>query len=313
MRARTRSLLPLIIPLAWCICALALDPSLDVSQYAHTMWKFRDGFTRGAVFVIAQTPDGYLWLGTEFGLVRFDGIRAVPWQPPKTQTLPPGPIYALLASRNGTLWIGTWTGLTSWKDGNVTRYPELEGEAVFDLLEDRNGTIWVGAGGTPLAGKLCSIRAGSVGCFGGDGRLGQAVVALLEDRNGNLWVGVKDGLWRWKPGPPKFYSLPGEPNGIQGLAEDTDGALLVSMRGGIRRIVDGKTKVAYPFPGPAPVFEALRLLRDLDGGLWIGTTDRGLIHLHQGRTDVFTPSDGLTGDQIGTLFEDREGSIWVAT
>ena len=136
---------------------------------------------------------------------------------------------------------------------------------------------------------------------------------LYEDSKGTLWVGVSTGLWRWKPGPPKFYSLPGEPNGIQGLAEDTDGALLVGMRGGIKRFVDGKAE-SYPLPGNVQQFEALRLLRDRDGGLWIGTTDRGLVHVHQGKIiDVFAKSDNLSGGEVFTLFEDREGSIWVAT
>ena len=65
-----------------CPCALALNPALDVSEYAHTAWKVRDGFVKGTIGSIAQTPDGYLWLGTEFGLLRFDGVRTVPWQPP---------------------------------------------------------------------------------------------------------------------------------------------------------------------------------------------------------------------------------------
>src|SRR5580693_549140 len=134
-----RAVVALGILLACCRCAFALNPSLDISQYAHTAWKIRDGFTKGAIYSIAQTPDGYLWLGTEFGLVRFDGVRAVPWQPPQNQHLPPGIIYSLLVSRNGTLWIGTWTGLASWKDGKLTRYPEIDGEIVFHLLEDREG------------------------------------------------------------------------------------------------------------------------------------------------------------------------------
>src|ERR1700719_1090932 len=75
------TILPALL-LVCCTCAFALDPSRDISQYAHTAWKIRDGFTRGAIYSIAQTPDGYLWLGTEFGLVRFDGVRTVPWQPP---------------------------------------------------------------------------------------------------------------------------------------------------------------------------------------------------------------------------------------
>ena len=73
------------ILLAWCVCALALDPSLDISQYAHTAWKVREGFAKGEILSIAQTPDGYLCLGTGFGLSRFDGVRNVPGQPPGGQ------------------------------------------------------------------------------------------------------------------------------------------------------------------------------------------------------------------------------------
>src|SRR5215813_7427915 len=97
--------------LAWSTSALALNPSLDVSQYAHTSWKIRDGFTKGQISALAQTHDGYLWLGTEFGLIRFDGIRTVPWQPPPDQHLPSSKIMRLLVTRDGTLWIGTDKGL----------------------------------------------------------------------------------------------------------------------------------------------------------------------------------------------------------
>src|SRR5208283_464257 len=69
-----------IILLACCPCAFGLNPSLDINQYAHNAWTVRDGFFQGYIDGIAQTPDGYLWLGTEFGLVRFDGVRSVPWQ-----------------------------------------------------------------------------------------------------------------------------------------------------------------------------------------------------------------------------------------
>src|SRR5262245_35243902 len=99
--------------LAWSPCAFALDPALDVSQYAHTAWKIREGFPKGQINSIAQTPDGYLWLGTQFGLLRFDGVRNVPWQPPSGQHLPSSWIFSLLATRDGTLWIGTSKGLAS--------------------------------------------------------------------------------------------------------------------------------------------------------------------------------------------------------
>src|ERR1700757_63687 len=135
MRARAKSFVALVSLLACSACAFALDPFLDISQYAHTAWRIRDGFVKGDIISIAQTPDGYLWLGTLFGLVRFDGVRAVPWQPPDNQPLPPGAIRTLLAARNGTLWIGTWTGLASWRDGKLTRYPKLDGLMIFALLE----------------------------------------------------------------------------------------------------------------------------------------------------------------------------------
>jgi signal transduction histidine kinase/ligand-binding sensor domain-containing protein len=289
----------------------ALDPALDVSQYAHTAWKIREGFSKGIITSIAQTPDGYLWLGTEFGLLRFDGVRNVPWQPPAGEHLPSSFIRNLLVARDGRLWIGTLEGLASWKDGKLTQYPELTGQAVSALLEDREGSVWVGTFGFP-SGSLCAIRQGNVHCDGEDGGPGITVAGLYEDSKGNLWVGVKDGLWRWKPGPPKFYPLSGERDGIEALGGDTDGALLVGWKGGIHRFVDRKTE-AYPLTGPVPPFDAKRLLRDRNGGLWIGTQTQGLVHVYQGRTDVFALPDGLSGEQVSALFEDQEGSIWVST
>src|SRR5689334_15332351 len=101
--------------LSFCNIASALNPSLDINQYAHTAWRVRDGLFKGAVWAIAQTPDGYIWLGTEFGLLRFDGVRAVPWQPPGKQSLPSEDILSLLVARDGTLWIGTAKGLERWQ------------------------------------------------------------------------------------------------------------------------------------------------------------------------------------------------------
>src|SRR5262245_29997644 len=113
----TRKILLACTLLACCPCAFGLDPDLDVSQYSHTVWKFRDGLLKGPITSIAQTPDGYLWIGSEFGLVRFDGVKAVAWQPPSGEQLPDNFIRYLLVSRDGTLWIGTLKGLVSWKDG----------------------------------------------------------------------------------------------------------------------------------------------------------------------------------------------------
>jgi signal transduction histidine kinase/ligand-binding sensor domain-containing protein len=292
--------------LMWCPCVFALNPALDVSQYAHTSWRIRDGFAKGAIRSVVQTPDGYLWLGTDLGLLRFDGVRTVQWQSLSGQQLPSDVVTSLLAARDGSLWIATSKGLASWKEGKLTQY--LPGEYVIPLLEDREGTVWAG---TALGdGRLCAVRKGTVQCFGDDGRFGKGIYGLYEDRKGSLWVGVSNGLWRWKPGSPEFHAMPGEVDGIQGFSETDDGTLVIATRTGIRRLVE-RTESHAQSPA-VPATRAHRLLRDRDGSLWIGTSD-GLVHTHEGRTDVFEPSAGLSGDSVRSLLEDREGNIWVAT
>jgi ligand-binding sensor domain-containing protein len=305
-----RAAIALVILLVGCPCASALNPSLDINQYAHTPWTAREGF-KGIIESIAQTPDGYLWLGTEFGLLRFDGVRGVQWQPPKDEHLPSSYIGSVLASRDGRLWIGTSQGLASLKNGKLIHYPELAGQVVQTMLEDREGTIWA-AGYVGSTGRLCAIQSGGTHCYGADASFGREVISLYEDSRGYLWAGAVSGLWRWKPGPSKRYPMPDKAPGITGLIEGDNGALLIAMQRGIKQLVNGKVE-AYPMLGAGRQFHAGSLLRDRNGGLWIGTKERGLLHVHQGRTDVFGRSDGLSGDFTESLFEDREGSIWVAT
>jgi len=297
-----------IVLLACCHCALALNPSLDISQYAHTSWKTRDGFFKGAITSIAQTPDGYLWLGTSTGLVRFDGVRSVPWQPPAGENLPDNYVNDLVVSRDGRVWIATRQGLASWKDAKLTRYPELAGQSVGPLLEDREGTVWASAFGTQ-SGKLCAMHSGGAHCYGEDGSFGPGVNALYEDSTGNLWAGGLAYLWRWKPGPPKLFRMPDPELSIHGLIEGDDGDILIALRSGIRRLANGRTEALSV---PVKQVDPRIFLRDRNGGLWIGT-DAGLLHVHQRRTDVFAQSDGLSGNMVARLFEDREGNIWVGT
>ena len=179
-------------------CTFALNPALDVSQYAHTAWKIRDGFVKGSILSIAQTPDGYLWVGTAFGLSRFDGVRNVPWEPPPNQHLLSTVISRLVAARDGTLWIGTFNGLASWKNGKLIQYAELGGLQIRALVEDHEGSIWVGTNGPP-DGKLCEIRNGSVRCYPEMGGVGHGVFGLHEDGKGNLWAGLEMGVWRLRP------------------------------------------------------------------------------------------------------------------
>jgi signal transduction histidine kinase/ligand-binding sensor domain-containing protein len=310
-RQTKRAAIVVGLVLAWCPRVFALDPSLDISQYAHTRWKVSEGFCKGVIRALAQTLDGYLWVGTDFGLFRFDGVRAVPWQPPAGEHLPAGPVTRLLGGRDGTLWIGALRGLASWRAGKLTHYPELEGQRIEALLEDREGTIWAG-GWAPSAGTLCSIRSGSARCDGRDGRFGSGVTALYEDREGNLWAGETGSLWRWKPGPPEHYALSDPSQVMYALTGSDDGGILVARRNGITKLKDGKIEAYARAAGPE--FKPARLLRDHHGGVWIGAVvDEGVLHIHNGRTDSFTPADGLSGGAVSSLLEDFEGNIWVAT
>jgi signal transduction histidine kinase/ligand-binding sensor domain-containing protein len=269
---------------------------------------------------MAQTPDGYLWLGGEFGLFRFDGVRFTRWQPPAGQQLPDKP-YSLLVTGDGTLWIGTFAGLVSWNGDKLTQYPEVGELFVTSLLEDREGTVWAGTMTPPgnSGGRLCAIRSGRAECYGQDGAFGIFVWSLGEDSSGALWADAESGVWRWKPGPPRLYATPGMRMGD--ISNADNGRLLVGMSGaGLRQIVGDKLE-AYPIRSavnpkallPDRDIDSNKLLRDHDGGLWIGTHERGLIHVHQGRTDVFTKTDGLSGDISCSIFEDRERNVWVAT
>jgi len=312
---RRRTIIAAAILLKCCSCAFALNPTLDVSQYAHTAWKVSEGFCKGVIFSMAQTADGYLWIGTDSGLFRFDGVRSVQWQPPAGDQLPSSEIRSLLGARDGRLWIGTVKGLASWKEGKLAHYPQLDGLVIVTLLEDHEGTIWAGSWSLSF-GRLCRIQSGNTECMGGDGRFGSGVTALYEDSRGNLWAGAITGLWRWKPGPPKLYAMPDPQSGINALIESDNGGMLVAKDSGITELRNEKVEV---FPLPAGLqFKPGKLFRDRHGALWIGAVvDSGLLHIHQGKTDLFTPAEGvfgdLSGDSVRCFLEDREGSIWVAT
>src|SRR5262249_46735181 len=249
--ARERRVFALSIALAGMLltmrpCVFALDPTLDVSQYAHTAWKVREGFVKGRINSIAQTPDGYLWLATEFGLLRFDGIRAVPWQPPDGQRLPSSFVAPLLVSHDGTLWIGTLKGLASWKDGNFTQYPETAGAYVLALFEDRERTIWIGTYEASKA-RLCAIRTGKIECYG-EGIFGNGISAIYQDHNDVLWAASQTGLWRWAPGPQKRIGFPPGVIETSALIEDDAGTLLLATNDGLKQLVAGRIE-NYALPG----------------------------------------------------------------
>jgi signal transduction histidine kinase/ligand-binding sensor domain-containing protein len=307
MLRSARHLCVIVLVSAALLCArsaLALDPTLDISQYAHTSWKVRDGFVKGVTTSIAQTPDGYLWLGTDNGLYRFDGIRAIPWQPPAGQRLPSTYINSLLVTHDGRLWISTLKGLASWKDGKLMLYPEVAGFA-GNLLQRRDGTLWVGM---VQPGRICAIKDGNVQCYGDD-RFGAGVWGLYEDSRSNLWVTSATGLWHWDPANPEHYPFPDVE--VNRAVESENGALLLATVRGLKRFADGKVQ-DYVLPGITGRFRPTVFFHASDGSLWIGTL-QGLLRLHGGKTDVFGVAQGLSGPSVGNILEDSEGNVWTVT
>jgi signal transduction histidine kinase len=291
-KARAEVIICLAVMLACCACALALDPSLDISQYAHTAWKVRDGFAKGFLYSIAQTPDGYIWLGTEFGLLRFDGVRAVPWQPPSGQELPGKDIGTLLVTRDGALWIGTYNGLASWKEGKFTTYSELNGSRISALLEDGEGTVWVGTREPRI--------------------FGENVGAIDADAEGNFWVGFDKDSRKWKSGRPQSFEVSDPQHAQQALPEHEDFAFVNDSHKGGRGLIPRQVQRGASVRS-SQRFRPSQMLRDRDGAVWVATSDRGLIHFHQGKTDNFSEADGLSGDTVNRLLQDQEGDVWVVT
>ena len=314
----------ILLWLILCLCGSncsASEGTLDVNQYAHTVWKVRDGFTQTSIKSVAQTPDGYLWLGTSFGLYRFDGVRAVPWQPPVGHHLPGNNIQALFVARDGTLWISTLSGVASWKDGLLRRYPETTGQIFGTIIQDRAGKVWIGA---ESPGRVCAAQSAKVQCYGA-GTYGLIVRDIYEAPNGTLLIAADTGIWRWSAG-----TAPNDPFKLGtfdafGMTEDDSGRLLLATSGGLKELV-GERLHTYKLPGlsgllrPGGLFHIAAIgrarpahfLRSHDGSLWIATL-QGLLHVHHGRTDTFSASDGLSGDFVLGTFEDREGSVWVNT
>ena len=304
--------------------ALALDPDRRISQYGHTVWRIQDGAISPPTS-IAQTTDGFMWITTAQGLMRFDGVRFIPWQPPQGQNLPGTHFSAVFGSRDGGLWIGTTRGLARWKDGQLRTYTDLEHPAgIFEIMEDDSGTIWATRyGQNAREAPLCSISEETLRCFGKkDGIPVGYGLGLTHDSEGNIWFGSKV-LVRWRPGTPAttYFGEIAElakSDGVVDVALGPSGTAWASLDGtgpqlGIRHYSGGKwTSYAVPGFDRAKVRPGL-LLVDRRGSLWVGTKNDGVYRICGGVANHYGVSDGLSGNDVGSTFEDREGNIWVLT
>lgn len=167
--------------------AKALDSQKLITQFTHTSWTAKDGIP-GPVRAIAQTPEGYLWLGTEVGLHRFDGLRFVAWEPSFGERIPSSSVWSLYTARDGSLWIGfSSAGIGQLHNGHMTTYSQADDVppgGILSIVEDANGAIW--AGGPYGLSKLENGKWSRVGAE--EGYPAPGAQTMLVDHSGKLWV-----------------------------------------------------------------------------------------------------------------------------
>ena len=310
------------------LCALSsgwgIDPNKLISQYAHTAWRTQDGAFSGSPIVITQTTDGYLWIGTNVGLVRFDGVRFASWDPPPGSRLLDSRIFSLLGTHDGSLWIGTGYSISRWKDGQLVNYPELSGR-IESIVEDAEGAIWlVRTQATDKMGPLCRIKDGRSACYdGSDGIPFALAIHLSKGNSGELWVGGYSELCRWKLGsctsyfanpsrrPETFASLRGITTGADGSVW----AVIDQSRKGLQlEQFEHGNWVSRAFPGiPANNLDVSTLFVDRDEALWVGTANHGVFRIQGEKVDHMGSVDGLSSDAVERLYQDAEGTLWIVT
>jgi signal transduction histidine kinase/ligand-binding sensor domain-containing protein len=343
-----KALLAVVALSASIPAAFALNPRRSLTQYTRTVWTQEHGLPQDTVRAIAQTRDGYLWLGTDEGLAQFDGYDFVVFNK-ENGALPSNSVEALWASKDGSLWIGTLGGLTRYRNGKFTTFTRKDGlddPSVSSIAEDRSGAIWVVAGvyvnrfqdgkftnysprqGLPLQ-ALRTVYCGRDGSiyvagFGGVvrhqgnrfvsvlGPTGGIVISLLQDRHNNFWMGGGSGLLRRSPqGELRRYTVQdGLPdNYIRAVWEDRDGNIWAGTDAGLARLENGRF-VSSPLASSHEREWVRCIYEDTEGNLWVGMNS-GLNRLRNDLFSMYGESEGLPSDEPTTVYQDRRGRIWV--
>lgn len=293
--------------------AHALDPNKHLTQYIHTAWRTQDGSLPAGMYHITQTSDGFLWfLSLPADVYRFDGVRFRPWH------LPPGvPIdrsMNIFADHVGGLWVLGPSDIVRLKGAAASSHFQLKGGMFQSVAEAQDGSVWVV--GPNSDAPLCHVTD-SLKCFGkADGIPISGIQSVLSDGNGGFWLGGRNGgLVHWHGGTSETYKVGSE---VFSMARGPDGSLWLGLSTdrpgqGLQQLKDGALKpfVIPPFNGSG--FDIGTLMFDHEGNLWVGTKAKGLFRVHGNAVEHYNRTNGLSGDSVYALFEDREGIIWAGT
>ncbi len=278
-------------------------------------WQREHGLPQNSVRAMAQTSDGYLWVGNDDGVVRFDGARFVSFG--LREGLNSGPVQTLFGDNAGTLWIGTaGGGLTCWKDGKFTTYTTRDGlpaDSITALAEDNDGRLWVGT-----EAGLVLWRNGRESSLNGAGDFkGKTVTTLFKDRAGTMWMGVAGtGVFNFQDGrfvPLKDASVEGMLQDPHCLVVDRKGRVWIGAGDDLVLCRDGAQWQPYRVPSHQSKLYINTLAEGPDGAVWAGSASEGLFEFRDGKIQSINASSGLSDNLIESLLVDREGALWVGT
>lgn len=288
----------------------ALDPNRSLKEFGHQAWLTENGLPQNTVQAIVQTQDGYLWAGTQEGLARFDGLNFTVFDKENTPAFKSNDIRFLVEDRQGRLWISTSYGLVCRHNGQFTAFTVNEGlpdNSIGPVVEDTGGNVWIGT-----AGGLTRFDNGKFYTLTVEQGLSRNVVQTLCARtDGTLLVGTSAGVQLLSG--ERFTTVNTPENvhagNITAIAETRDKHLWFGTLDGLYGL-DAPTSTSFFVSLPNSRISALRI--DRADVLWIATA-RGLASLRNGKIETFTSDDGLTSNLVLSLFEDREGSLWIGT
>ena len=283
-----------------------------LSAYSREIWTTREGLPHNQVNAIAQTPDGYLWLATWEGLVRYNGQDFRVLTPDNTPGLMDHGVRQVSSAQDGGLVVATSRGGVSIRRNGVWRhYGKTEGlpqNETMGAVDGGDGTVWVAHESEGLSrigtdGKVTRWNAAA-------GLPADRLYTVYRDRNGAVWAGTAQGLARFENNRMQTYGvaqgLP--PGAVYALLDAPDGGVYVGTHQGLYAVRNGKVREL------SRIGEAvISLSVDDKGGLWFGTVNRGLQRFSGGRLEVLDAGGGLPNNRVGSLFRDREGNVWAGT
>jgi ligand-binding sensor domain-containing protein/anti-sigma regulatory factor (Ser/Thr protein kinase) len=301
-------LLCLIAPLE---PAMGLDPSKAITQYVHSSWGADQGLPHNGVHKILQTSDGYLWLGTEAGLARFDGIAFRVFDHTNTPALQDDFVFDLVEDTEGTLWIGTANGgVTYFRNGVFTHVEAIAERGGFTLAASADGSVWVGGYGGL---KQLINRKVSRSYTTANGLSGDPIRRLVAGDDSSLWIATSVGLDRLANGKIEHHPLDGRlPGHVAMLYLDSDASLWI-QRGDLRLMRQRQGRFEPWKHLDVPDSPIRDMLETRDGSLWFASTTAGLIRINGTTVSRYTTKDGLSSDEVNELYEDKDGNLWVGT